>query len=164
MLDRLTNKRCLPEMLAGKAINRGKARGSFTMATSLARPKASPPLRRTTMFRDLLATCGNGWAGSSATGTSKGLTACRKCRCTHLRCAAVRSWWCTMRIPAAWKAGSRDWLYSAYWRATKSWAVRNSSRPSAALYTPCAMVLTATICGAARTSKNSSRLDETMHR
>ena len=133
MLERLTNSRFFPQMLAGNCIRRGSARESLTIATSLARPNASPPFRRTTMFSDLLATCGKGCAGSNATGTSNGLTACRKCFCTHLRCAAVRSLWFTIRMPAASKAGINASLYSAYWRATRSCALCSRARPSCAL-------------------------------
>jgi hypothetical protein len=49
---------CLPEIFSGRRIRRGKARGTLTMATSLALPKASTPLRRTMKFSALLATCG----------------------------------------------------------------------------------------------------------
>ena len=91
-------------------MSRGRARGTLTMAISFSRPKASPPRRRTMKFSDLLATCGNGCAGSSPTGISSGRTSRRKYSRTQRRCAAVRSPWETMRMPRAANAGTSESL------------------------------------------------------
>lgn len=77
-LDRLTHCAPLAATAAGMRISRGSARGILTMAISFSRPKASPPLRRTMKFKDLLATCGKGCAGSRPTGISSGRTSRRK--------------------------------------------------------------------------------------
>ena len=55
-------------------ITRGSTRGTLTIATLFLRPNASLPPSRAMKLSDLLATCGNGWAGSSPTGISSGRT------------------------------------------------------------------------------------------
>ena len=59
---------------SGSRITRGSTRGTLTIAIVFARPKASLPPSRAMKFSDLFATCGNGCAGSSPTGTSSGRT------------------------------------------------------------------------------------------
>ena len=86
-------------------MTRGSTRGTLTMAIWLSRPKASRPPSRAMKLSDLLATCGNGWLGSRLTGTSSGRTWVSKKRCTHLRCAALRSAWLSTTIPACCSAG-----------------------------------------------------------
>ncbi|MNV53011.1 hypothetical protein D3C71_1451330 [compost metagenome] len=110
MLVRLTNRRCLPATLAGSRTRRGRARGTFTMATSLVRPNASGPLSRTMKFSALFATCGNGCAGSSPSGISSGRTSARKYSRTQRRCAFERSPCDTIRMPWRANAGTRDLL------------------------------------------------------
>ena len=74
MLDSATNSTCPPDTLAGMRTTRGNTRGTLTIAIGFSRPNASLPLKRTMKLRDLFATCGNGWAGSSPTGNSNGRT------------------------------------------------------------------------------------------
>ena len=60
--------------MAGMQKNRGRTRGTLTMAISFSRPNASLPMSRTMKLSDLLATCGNGCEGSNPTGISSGCT------------------------------------------------------------------------------------------
>ena len=148
---------------AGSAITRGSARGTLTMAIELSRPKASWPPSLTMKLSDLLATCGNGCAGSSPTGSSSGCTWVSKNRATQARWAGLRWAWLTMKIPCACNAGITSWLKMAYFSTIRSWASaatwRNSSRCGSSL--PVALRM-ASSASAKRTSKNSSMLDETM--
>ena len=108
MLESSTNSCSLAGATrAGMRMTRGRARGTRTMAISLARPNASWPLRRTMKLSDLLATSGKGWAGSSPTGTSRGRTSRWKYSCTQRRCSALRTPCETMRSPCAARAGAR---------------------------------------------------------
>jgi len=134
MLDRLTNSDSpLAARRDGMRTRRGSARGTLTMATSFLRPKASCPCSRTMKLSDLLATCGNGWAGSSPTGISSGRTSRMKYSCTQVRCADERSPCETMRMPCRANSGTRESLYSEYWRATRSWALDASATKEAAV-------------------------------
>ena len=67
-----------------------------------------------------------------------------------------------MRMPRAASAGISVSLYSVYWRATTAFTAparaANESPPDGV------GGVDAIRCAAARTSNNSSRLDETMHR
>ena len=77
---------------SGRRITRGSTRGTLTMAMWLSRPKASLPPSLTMKLSDLLATCGNGCAGSRPTGTSSGRT-CDSKKILHpgaLRLIALR--------------------------------------------------------------------------
>ena len=164
-LDKLTKLRPFGATLCGTAINRGSTRGTLTMAISLTRPNASAPFRRTMKLSDLLATIGNGCDGSSPTGISSGCTSRAKYSRTHLRCAGLRSPCDRIWMPFSANAGIRPSLYSAYWRSTSAWALAASASKLATVLVPrVSPVCAAVRCGAARTSKNSSRLDETIHR
>ena len=105
-LESMTNSVSPPVTRSGRRSTRGSTRGTLTMAISLLRPKASLPFSCTMKLSDLLATSGNGCAGSSATGTSSGLTSRKKYSRTHLRCASVRSMCETMRMRWVAIAGS----------------------------------------------------------
>ncbi|MNT61062.1 hypothetical protein D3C72_1986790 [compost metagenome] len=121
-LDSATNSVLPSDTLAGILMRRGSTRGSLTIWIGFSRPKASLPPRRTMKFSDLLATCGNGCAGSSPTGISSGRTSRSKYSLTHLRWAGLRSPCDTMWMPCVAKVGISSSLYSAYWRATSAWA------------------------------------------
>ena len=101
MLDSRTNP-CRPALhsASGSRITRGNARGTLTMAMRFSRPKASRPPSRTMKFRLLLATSGNGCAGSSPTGTSSGRTCDSKNLPTQRCCAALRCTWLMISMPA----------------------------------------------------------------
>ena len=58
----------------GSLITRGSTRGALTMAIVVSRPNASRPDSSTMKLSVLLATCGNGCAGSSPIGVSSGRT------------------------------------------------------------------------------------------
>ena len=62
----------------GIRTTRGKERGACTTARPARLPKASLPSSATIKFKLLLATFGNGWAGSSAIGVSSGSNSVRK--------------------------------------------------------------------------------------
>ena len=62
----------------GIRITRRSTRGALTIAIAVSRPNASRPPRSTMKFSVLLATCGNGCAGSRPIGVSSGRTSRRK--------------------------------------------------------------------------------------
>ena len=98
----------------GSLITRGSTRGTLTIEIVLRRPKASLPPRRAMKLSDLFATCGNGCAGSSPTGTSSGRTCVSKKRSTQRRSASLRSAWLTIRMPLAASAGITSSLKTVY--------------------------------------------------
>ena len=73
-LDSRTNALSEPAIARGSAMTRGRSRGALTVAIVVSRPNASRPESSTTKLRLLLATCGNGCAGSRPIGVSSGLT------------------------------------------------------------------------------------------
>ncbi len=145
----------------GSSITRGSTRGTLTIVTVLRRPKASLPASRATKLSDLLATCGNGCDGSRPTGTRSGRTWVSKKRATQRRSCSSRSAWLRMRIPSAASAGITSSLKTAYCASISSCAAAAIDAMSAAV-TPLLGLSEASRQSAKRTSKNSSRLEETM--
>ncbi|MCY1370277.1 hypothetical protein D9M69_573640 [compost metagenome] len=90
---------CLEPLTGGMRKKRGRMRGTLTMAISFSRPKASLPVSRTMKLSDLLATCGNGCAGSSPTGNNSGCTSRTKKSFTQRRWRGLRSPWATSLMP-----------------------------------------------------------------
>ena len=155
-------KLCLPPLMAaGTLITRGSTRGTLTMAMRLSRPSASLPDSRAMKCSDLLATCGNGCAGSRPTGTSSGRTSRSKNLLTHARISSVRSAWLRIWMLCSRKAGMTWSLKIAYCWSIRSWAARPTRSTSRGVTRPlpsrCASSMSAK-----RTSKNSSRLLDTM--
>ena len=111
-------------------------------------------------FRLLLATSGNGWLGSRLTGTSSGRTCVSKKFATQARWAALRSAWLRINRPSRCSAGISSSLKSAYCSSISSCATA-ASAVTAALAPE---ALACSMTSASRTSKNSSRFDETIVR
>ena len=160
-----STKACIPgaQMAAGSLITRGNARGTLTIAIEFSRPNASCPPSLTMKLSDLLATCGNGCAGSSPTGSNSGCTWVSKNRATQARCSALRSAWLITMMPSRCSAGITSSLKTAYFSSIRPCASaatwRNWSRCGSS--SPVALRI-ASSAAAKRTSKNSSMLDETM--
>ena len=76
MADSSTKRRRPPP--SGSGTMRGSERGACTIASSLSRPKASLPDRRTMKFRLLFWMRGKGRAGSRPSGLSTGSTSAAK--------------------------------------------------------------------------------------
>ena len=146
---------------AGSRMTRGSTRGTFTMAMVFSRPNALRPPSLAMKFSDLLATCGNGCAGSSPTGTSSGRTSRSKKRSTHSRCLAVRSAWLAMRMPCRASDGITCSLKMAYCSSISPWASEEMAIRSR-IASPAPGMRAASSASAKRTSKNSSRLDDTI--
>ena len=147
---------------------RGRERGARTMAMPPLRPKASLPSSTTTTFRLLLRMRGNGCAGSRPSGESTGETSSLKYFCSQRFCFAVQLSRVGTRMPALFKAGRRSSFQSRYCSSTSlpasECSFSNASFGSIRSGSSGAPNSSAVSTVATRTSKNSSRLVQAMHR
>ena len=150
-------------------IRRGSERGARTSARPGSRPNASRPSSSTAKFSDLFRMRGNGWTGSSPSGLSTGISSRRKWPCSHLCCFFDHFVRFRMRRPSVLSAGMSSALSTRYWAWTSSeTALRMASSVAAGVrlsgpgcWAPCCSRWR---IDATRTSKNSSRLVQEMHR
>ena len=72
------------------------------------------------MFSDLLARCGKGWPGSTASGVSTGKICARNISCTNLRCSGVRSFSPRKTMRCSRRAGLTSSSQQRYCASTSS--------------------------------------------
>ena len=145
---------------------RGSTRGALITAIEVPRPKASLPASSTIKLRLLFTTCGNGCAGSSTIGVSSGRTCCSKNSLTQARWASFRSSCRKSKTPCFAKAGKICLFSIPYCWTTSTW--HSGLVPSRFFFNSRCSLSPPLRSRASKlailTSKNSSRLLETMHK